>query len=500
MRALLMYRDQDFDLQGEVPRQASTFAQDLELETLARAMSAEDEFLLQVARQALSSGLQNGEDTILHRQAILTDCLKNPTIVRDLYALSIEALEAKRRAHFGVFARSPGSILYESTELLQIFVSMLRRLRGVGDQYGAGFESPGFTTLFRMLQAELTDEYLDTIEIHLRNLKFRGGMLVSAEVGSGNEGTNHVLLRPHGKGPSWLDKLLGRGPPGHTFVIAERDEAGHRALSELRDRSLNAVANALAQSADHVVGFFGLLRTELAFYVGCLNLHEKLASMGAPLVLPQPQPKGSRRLRSSGLYDVSLALSMNGAPVGNVLEADGKSLVVITGANQGGKSTFLRAIGLAQLMMHCGMFVGADSFAAELCAGLFTHYRREEDASMKSGKLDEELERMSQIADTITPDSMLLFNESFASTNEREGSEIARQIVRALLETRIKVLFVTHLYDFARGFFEERTDDAVFLRAERRPDGTRTFKLAPGEPLQTSFGVDLYREVFPDGS
>ena len=113
---------------------------------------------------------------------------------------------------------------------------------------------------------------------------------------------------------------------------------------------------------------------------------------------------------------------------------------MITGANRGGKSTFLRGIGLAQLMMQCGMFVPAAVFPRQCLRWLFTHFKREEDASMRSGKLDEELSRMSAIIDNITPHSIVLFNESFASTNEREGSEIARQIVRALLERGVKVL------------------------------------------------------------
>ncbi len=65
-------------------------------------------------------------------------------------------------------------------------------------------------------------------------------------------------------------------------------------------------------------------------------------------------------------------------------------LLIITGANQGGKSTFLCAVGLAQVMMQCGMFVAAESFSANVCDGIYTHYKREEDASMRSGKLDEE--------------------------------------------------------------------------------------------------------------
>jgi DNA mismatch repair ATPase MutS len=117
---------------------------------------------------------------------------------------------------------------------------------------------------------------------------------------------------------------------------------------------------------------------------------------------------------------------------------------------------------------------------------------------MKSGKFDEELSRMSDIADDMTSNSMVLFNESFAATNEREGSEIGRQIVCALLEKGIKIFFVTHLYAFAHGFVVERMERALFLRAERQADGQRTFKLVEGEPLQTSFGGDLYNMIFGD--
>jgi DNA mismatch repair ATPase MutS len=119
---------------------------------------------------------------------------------------------------------------------------------------------------------------------------------------------------------------------------------------------------------------------------------------------------------------------------------------------------------------------------------------------MESGKFDEELGRMSAIVDRIKPDALVLFNESFAATNEREGSEIAWQIVNALLERRIKVFFVTHLYDLAHSFYTKGMENAQFLRAERQPDGSRTFKLSEGKPLPTSFGKDVYRNVFAGGN
>jgi DNA mismatch repair ATPase MutS len=285
-------------------------------------------------------------------------------------------------------------------------------------------------------------------------------------------------------------------PAGFTFQLHPRDENGAKALSELQARGTSLVANAVAQSAEHILNFLSMLKTELAFYIGCLNLRARLTQIGEPICFPKPAPAPDRQHSFHGLYDVCLALSMKRKVMGNDVRADDKKLVIITGANQGGKSTFLRSIGLAQLMMQSGMFVPADSFCANICDRLFTHYKREEDVSMKSGKFDEELSRMNEIVDHITPNSIVLFNESFAATNEREGSEIARQIVTALVEKQVKVFFVSHLYDFARGFYDEGLDSAIFLRAERQSDGTRTFKLIEGEPLDTSYGEDLYRRIF----
>ena len=513
MKAHLMSRDRDFELQQEflatrryqkveIPKllpNEDALTQDLQLNTLFNAMAGGDTFLFQVARQAVLTGLQDNLETILYRQAVLKDTLRNYSIVKTIYDVAVEAIEHERRRWWGIFSKNyPSGTLHSAVELVQMFMGILGKLRIVADEHSDKFESEGFRTFFAMLKAELADEYFASVKAHLKELKFGQGVLVSAQLSKGNQGTNYVLRLSPDKRPSWIKRIFPRRRPAYTFRIDPRDEAGARALGELRDRGINLVANALAQSADHILSFLVMLRTELAFYLDCVNLHHQLDQKGVPVCFPVPAPPGARSHSCIGLRDVCLALSMAQTVVGNDLDADGKNLFIITGANKGGKSTFLRGVGLAQLMMQCGMFVAAESFSADIRRSLFTHYKREEDAGMKSGKFDEELGRMSNIVDALTPDSMLLFNESFAATNEREGSEIARQIVRALLKTRSKIFFVTHLNEFARGLWEDKLDSALFLRAERQPDGRRTFKLHPGEPLQTSFGVDLYEEIFGD--
>lgn len=118
---------------------------------------------------------------------------------------------------------------------------------------------------------------------------------------------------------------------------------------------------------------------------------------------------------------------------------------------------------------------------------------------MESGKLDEELARMSDIVDHLQPDALMLFNESFAATNEREGSELARQVTEALRERRVKMVHVTHLFAFSNGL-RQVSPAPFFLRAEPEGSGAVSFRLHEGEPRSTSFGEDVYRKYFTDAA
>ncbi len=494
MKAFLMHDGADFGLAADPPPLSADLAQDLELGTLWNAMAAGDEFLFDVAQRAIRNGLTD-PGAIAYRQEILADCLASPAVVRGLYDLAVSAVEGERKVFFGLFFRdSPDVILHRSVQVLDFFTGHLRTLRAVAREQAGNFSSAGFSQLFAMLGTELSDDYFAEIGNHLSTLRFRRGTLISAQLGTGNKGTGYVLRKPREQ--SWMERLPLGGHDGYSFQIADRDEAGLQALSRLLGQGTNLVANATAQSADHILSFFRMLRAELAFYIGCLNLHDRLTGLGEPVCFPVPRPGRQPAWSARGLYDPCLALHTGAAVGGHDVQADGRSLIMITGANQGGKSTFLRSAGLGQLMMQAGLFVAAHEFEADVRDGIFTHYKREEDATMQGGKLDEELSRMSRIVNQISPDSLILCNESFASTNEREGSEIARQITRALLARGVKVCYVTHLFDLADGFHQQNLRTALFLRAERQPDGQRTFRITAGEPRPTSHGEDVYRRIF----
>jgi MutS-like protein len=493
VKAHLLHRAQDFDFGADPPPGHEDLVQDLELTTLLEAMADGDKFLYQTSQSVLLAGLTDA-DAIGYRQQVLADCLAQPDVIREMYGVATGALQDLRHlwGGYGGTYQSPSSNLSGAVRHLEAYVARLRQLRRIADDHAATFRSDGLTALFATLQRELSDEYFDVIGDHLKQLQFRAGVLISAELDRDNSGIKFVLRAPGNARARWKERL-GLGPRTvHSFTIPPRDEAGSQILADLTSRGTNLVANAAAQSADHLRSYFTMLRGELGFYVGCLNLAGRLAAKGAPTCVPEPAPLAPAAFDCADLRDACLELRSPGVVVGNDVQADGKPLVVITGANSGGKSTFLRSVGVAQLMMQCGLFVTARSYRASMTRGVFTHFIREEDASMTSGRLDEELRRMSAIADRIGPHGLMLFNESFAGTNEREGSEIGRQVVRALLDAEVRVFFVSHRFDFADSFRRQRAGSTLFLRAGRGPGGRRDYKLAVQDPLPTSFGEDLY--------
>lgn len=491
MKAHLLFNDADFDASIRPTQLQLQLGADLELDAILTAMANGDAFLRGVAEAAFLQPLTEPEG-ITYRQHALTDALNHPDVVRGLYAVCVQTLVEEKKI-YGWGLGSPTSSLHRSIEALEMFILHLRQLRLIADEHTAGFRSEAFTEFCRMLTTELSDDYFTEIDDHLNRLRFRHGVLISARLGHANKITHLVLRRPLQQKVTLFERL-GFTHPAHSMTIADRDEAGFNALSDLRNHGLSLVANALAQSTEHIKNFFTMLRTELGFYLAALNLHETLTGTGTGTCIPLLTSDAG--FRSTNLYDAALALISQSTVIGNNVDASGCSTLIITGANRGGKSTFLRSLGQAQLLTQCGFFVPADRFETGVRAGIFTHFKREEDPSMESGKLDEELARMSSIVDQLTPGSLLLLNESFASTNEREGSEILRHIVGALTAAGIRVAVVTHLYDFAHRQFDQGGADALFLRANRDQSGNRDFRLVVGPPLPTSFGEDIYHRIF----
>ncbi len=493
MKVHLLAPDADLDLKAPLPPESDDLVADLGLEVVFRAMAAGDQFLYDVSRHVVLARVDDPA-VIRWRQDALDDFARLPAMARELYAVALDAIERQRKV-WGWTSTFAESVVRRAVETLETLLVSMRRLREVARGHAGEVRSEALRRMFAEIEAELDDAFLAQVEGHIRRLGGRDEIYVTSSLGLGARSTGFVLTR-RTKPQTWRERLGLPERGVYTYEIPPRDEAGAQALGELRNRGLALAADAMGRSSDHVVSYFTQLRSELAFHLGCLNLASSLAAAGAPLARPEALDPGSEVLEADGLFDPALRLSIGAEVVGNDLACRGTRLLVVTGANRGGKSTFLRSLGSAQLMMQAGMPVAARRFRADVRPRLLVHFRREEDPSLEHGKLDEELGRMSTLVDRVEPGALVLMNESFSSTNEREGSEIGRGVIEGLLDSGATVALVTHMYDLASGFLADGRPDARFLRAERLADGRRTFRVVDGDPLPTSHGQDLYARVF----
>lgn len=486
MKVCLMDVDGMWDPAQQAPYGAEDLRIDLCLERVFAAMADGDATIRSAAERALLSPLKQ-KDQILYRQQVLSDCLQNGSEVRRLYTLTQEALSSQESPdlRFGAMQTVSGQFARCLSRLTEL-VKTLRALKSFAQKQEGNFHSAGFHRLFHEILGSLDDNFFGGAEDLLRQLQFRNGMLIGARLSGTGRSIGHSLLYYDPEQGGSLEKAPFREVSGN-------NRSGISDLLHRRETAMSDSNRILVRAVSSVCAYLRALQRELAFYVGCLNLYRDLTARNIPTCLPKVSQEPNCWSAES-LVELNVGLCAE-YPAGNSLDVT-RGCCVITGADLGGKTTFLRAVGQSQLLLQCGMLTTGKQFCAPVASGIFTHFQREEDRELADGKLCEELTRMSGIVDHIRRGALLLCDESFCSTNEREGSEIAWQITAAMRAKGISVFTVTHLFAFARRLYEQRGGDCTFLCAERLPDGTRTRRILPGAPQRTSFSEDVYREVF----
>lgn len=533
LNAYLLYKDGEF---GKVDfyRDSAGMVTDLGLKVLFEnaaiskesrnrkgAQGAEaDEDIRKAMQRVMMTPLAT-EDEILYRQSVLKDFLGNPEFTEKFYGITKELTEqwrklGKKERDKGGNANTSRTLLYE-VRLINLFLDALTDLKKLCMGYSKDFHSEGLLRFCEMMTESYNDEWEIQVRQIMEDLRFfcndedvnvkhyydkttQPSIIMECAPGSGLKleqmkleqiATRDVKIRRHTASKTLLDRVKVSLSKEPMTIITDEQTLDN--LEQLKVATVGHVFDYMQGFSKNCKKFFEMLLIQSAFYVGCVNLYDRCQQIGLPICYPTVC--GTENMKFTNLMELSMALYNRRVPVGNDCDFADKMLLVVTGANQGGKSTFLRSIGIAQVMMQSGMFVAAKRFSSGIFTHLFTHFVRREDMAMNSGRLDEELSRIHRIVEGLEPESMVLLNESFATTTEEEGSEIAYDIIKAFTEAGVKVLTVTHLLTFAKRVYAEEWNKAVFLSAQRLGDGTRTYKMVAGEPELTSFGLDLYEQV-----
>lgn len=195
MKAQLMFADRDFEVAREDGPYEQGLIQDLELTTLWKAMARGDEVIWKSSRTALLASLESTKE-IHYRQAVYLDCLANRSVVEELYELAGAAIAEKKKSWrgFGINSNNGEPLLHASIKELESFVGILKRLHQLAEEHADAFKSEGFASFFATLRRELDDAYFGEIGHHLRNLRFRDGVLASARLGTGNQGVDYAFF------------------------------------------------------------------------------------------------------------------------------------------------------------------------------------------------------------------------------------------------------------------------------------------------------------------
>ncbi len=488
MKTGLLFKDKPFRLR-ELNSFDKALIDDLELELIIKEASDRSKVVRNVFENVLLSPIMDKE-LILYRQEILKDVLNNKAQTFKFYDLvSVAIYNIKDKFRFGIIDTSPSSVVRTSVDMMKYAFEQIEYAR----EYLINFsnvKSDGLKSFIEDMNNVFDPKTIAKARTVLNGMDFENGYMMSAELDSIMTENNYIFHRS-----TFIDKdSKKRWKKAEVIEFPTMTESLVNDTNKKLDLAFKSAAPIMGRVMNDIMDYLDCLRNELAFYVGCINLNNSFTKYGMELSFPNISDNND--FIYENLYDVALSLKNKQMAVGNNHNILNKKIMVITGANQGGKTTFLRSFGQAKLMLQSGMFVGAKSLTLGLTNGIYTHFDREEDTNMESGKLDDELKRLSLIIDDIKPGATILLNESFQSTNEREGSTIGFEIIRALLDSDINIILVTHMYELAIDVKNSYDKDAIFMRAERNDDGSRTFKISENETLRTSYAMDLYNKIF----
>ncbi len=423
------------------------------------------------------AGLSDDSCTIRYRQHILDDLLQSPVLAEQIAVLLPRLRSLSEPLPFQRLGdESPLLLIGGRLAELDNYVTCVEGLWHALNSQIEQLRSEGLATLHTYLAAlRAGADYLrlsaDLPELRAR-LEQAGSVTIGVNLNTQlqPESATIVAVSPERfSGPrTLLGRLLGDRAAAEALrgitSLYRADSAQPRTPEHDLFRDLNRLLEKVAAPVAAVVEQYkrvhvrplAAVEPELAFYIGAARLVRDLRAQGLALCLPEIAPPEERACLIEAGYSLDLALRLraargveelhsivaNDVPFGQQIR-----IALLTGPNSGGKTTFTRAVGQAQVLFQAGLPIPGRRARISPADAVLSHFASAERLDLSGGRLAEELERLAGIFRVATPNSLILLNEPLTSTDQHSARALARDLLAGLRLLGARTLFVTHIHE-----------------------------------------------------
>lgn len=468
--------------EGEVERQEPPdFFPDLNLDQIVDTITAGRE---QYDLKSFFYAPLASAETVDYRQDVFRDLLDNPRLLELVrsFAESMRSMRAQlaisEKRHYK--RQKQAAFLDAVQTYCDATMTLTEGLLSVGPRSRGFHALRDFLVTYTGSEA-FSDLKKDTEQVRIDLAKVRyalhihqGGVTVDRNDREGDYG-EEVLKT--------FAKFRQADPRSHRLKVPLSVEMNHieaRILDLVADLNSEIFVR-LDQYCDRYSNYrHGLIvrfDREVQFYLAYLEQMEPLKKAGLPFCFPDVSER-SKEVQALETYDLALANRLVRTRKDVVKNSfylrEPERIFVVSGPNQGGKTTFARTFGQLHYLAALGCPVAGVSAKLFLFDKLFTHFEKEEDLQNLRGKLEDELVRINEILEKATPNSILIMNESFLSTTMDDALFLSREVMKRIAARNMLCISVTFLDELAS--FDETTVSMVSTVIPKDPQ-QRTFKV-----------------------
>lgn len=504
------------------------YVTNLELELLSRLICPENA----LNAQRILTQLSTDEEVLNYRLDILEDFLNVPQLEAVLYE-NVHKLYVNEHVNIQKLGLAD-SFYALNTRLnsLKTFIECITNCHEFCQKFQDRFHSEALKGLVEYFASVYNSEYFDEVKRETDEcLRILAKGVKSVTVGINFDD----MMRPveamllsvstdsiKKKGRfDWIFKHLDGGADraiGRTHSLYNENGGTNdleaplfRELKEINSEYISHLDRAIRayfkKSTEDILTF----ESQMSFYIGAKRIIDAVRARGLEMCRPKYLKMDERRLDAKGVFDLSFYTQMvSSDPMGTLkdkiitndckMDDDGR-FFVLTGANNGGKTTYTRAIGIIQVMAQAGIYVPCTSCEISPVDFIYTHFPKEEEVGLNTSRFTQECKQFKVTVDNATRYSMLLLNESIQSTTPTECVFIATELTKIFRCIGVRGVYATHLLELAKNLDKLNAEVegdtklvSIVTTVDTTADNKRLYRIVRSAPQEFGYAQTIYKK------